>query len=96
MNGMRERRYLTFDISDPRHRQALALFSARSSKRRSEYIISCILKAEQEIELKETVRAAVLEALKGVSLMERAEPEKTTIENIGELPGGLLAMLDEI
>lgn len=96
MNAMRERRYLTFDMNDPRHRQALALFSARSSKQRSEYVISCILKAEQEIELKETVRAVIFEALKGASPMERAEPEKTAIENIGDLPDGLLAMLDEI
>ena len=96
MNAMRERRYLTFDMNDPRHRQALALFSARSSKQRSEYVISCILKAEQEIELKETVRAAVLEALKGASPTKRAGSEKTAIESIGELPGGLLAMLDEI
>ena len=96
MNAMRERRYLTFDMNDPRHRQALALFSARSSKQRSEYIISCILKAEQGVELKEAVRSAIFEALKGVSLAEQAEPEKAAIESIGELPGALLSMLDEI
>ncbi len=93
---MRERRYLTFDMNDPRHRQALALLSARSSKQRSEYIISCILKAEQEVELKEVVHAAVLDALKGVSLTERTERQKDTVESVTELPGALLSMLDEI
>ena len=45
---MRERRYLTFDMENPRHREALSEFDAQPDKLRSEFVIGCVLQAKQE------------------------------------------------
>jgi hypothetical protein len=97
---MRERRYLTFDIENPRHREAFALFSAQSAKRRSEYVVDCIIKAQDENRLVETMQKIIMEALRGISFSTPAAENKTadlqTTENISELPDALLTSLEEI
>ena len=98
--GMRERRYLTFDMENPRHREAFVLFSAQSGKRRSEYVVDCILQARQENRLEETMRKVFTEALKDITLPARAMEKKTTnlqmTETLSDLPDVLLSSLDEI
>lgn len=97
---MRERRYLTFDMGNPRHREAFALFSAQSGKRRSEYVVDCIIKAQDENRLVETIQQIIMEALRGISFSAPQVENKTadlkTTENITELPDALLSSLEEI
>ena len=97
---MRERRYLTFDMENPRHRKAFTLFSAQSAKRRSEYVVDCIIKAQDESRMVETIQQIMLEALRGVSFHAPTAENKTvdlqTTENITELPNVLLSSLEEI
>jgi len=98
--GMRERRYLTFDMENPRHREAFVLFSAQSGKRRSEYVVDCILQAQYECRLEETMRKVLTEALKDINLPALAMEKNTTVlqmtETLSDLPDVLLTSLDEI
>jgi len=97
---MRERRYLTFDMGNPRHREAFSLFSAQSGKRRSEYVVDCILQAHQDNRLVETIRKVITETLKDVSISARATENITTdlrtTESLSDLPDTLISSLDEI
>lgn len=97
---MRERRYLTFDMENLRHREAFALFSAQSGKRRSEYVVECILQAQQENRLEETIRKVLTEALKDISLPTHVLEKKTTdlqmTDSLSDLPDALLSSLEEI
>ena len=97
---MRERRYLTFDMENTRHREAFALFSAQSGKRRSEYVVDCILQAQHENRLEETIQKVVTEALKDITLPALAMDKKTTdlqmTESLSDLPDVLLSSLDNI
>jgi hypothetical protein len=98
---MRERRYLTFDMENPRHCEAFALFSVQSGKRRSEYVVDCILRVQQDNDLEDTMRRVISEALNGISLTASATEKKTMIdlqmtESLSDLPDALLFSLDEI
>jgi len=94
---MRERRYLTFDMNDPRHVEALKIFSMQPDKLKSEYVISCILQAQQTERLETVIRQTISEALKGLKLTSTAEqPTKQAIEDISDLPDTLLSMMDDI
>jgi hypothetical protein len=97
---MRERRYLTFDMDNPRHREAFSLFSAQSGKQYSEYVVDCILQAQQNSRLEETVRRVITETLKDVSFSAPANKSTTvvlrTTKSISDLPDALLSSLDEI
>ena len=83
-----------------RHREAFALFSAQSGKRRSEYVVDCIIKAQDENRLVETMQQIIMEALKGIPfsipVVENKTADLQTTENITELPDALLSSLDEI
>ncbi|HWR20047.1 MAG TPA: hypothetical protein VN608_10530 [Clostridia bacterium] len=88
---------MTFDMSNPRHVEALALFSAQPDRSRSEFIINCILQAEQESRLEAVIRKSVSEALEGIRFVERKplpEKEAALTDNISDLPGALLSMMD--
>ena len=97
---MRDRRYLTFDMENPRHREALSLFSAQSSKLRSEFVIDCILKAQQENRIEEVIRQTITDTLAGISLEPSTHsdisPELQATESISDLPEALICALDDI
>ena len=97
---MRERRYLTFDMENPRHREAFAIFSAQSGKLRSEYVVDCILKAQEQNRLEKTIRQVITESLNSVSLSAPAAKDTTTdlrtTDSLSDLPDALLSSLDEI
>jgi len=97
---MRERRYLTFDMNNPRHVEALSLFSAQSDKIRSEFVIDCILKTQQEGHIEEVIRQTILKALAGISLhvsdSSEASSQPQSTENISDLPEALLFAMDDI
>lgn len=87
-------------MENPHHREALALFSAQSGKLRSEYVVDCILQAQQENRLEDTMRRVISEALSGIALTAPA-PESVTAdlqmtERLSDLPDALLSSLDEI
>ena len=87
-------------MENPRHREAFALFSAQSGKQRSEYVVDCIIKAQDENRLEKTIQRIITEALRGISFPAPSVDNKTadlrTTEDITELPDGLLSSLDEI
>jgi acetoacetate decarboxylase len=87
-------------MDNPRHREALALFSAQSSKLRSEFVIDCILKAQQENRIEEVIRQTITDTLAGISLRPSVHsdtsPELHATENISDLPEVLICSLDDI
>ncbi len=95
---MRQRRYLTFDMDNPRHREALAIFEAQPNKLKSEFVIGCILDSAQESHLEAVIRQTVSDALAGISFAER-EPllvrETAPTEDIADLPTVLLLAMDD-
>ena len=97
---MRERRYLTFDMENQRHRRAFAIFSTQASKLRSEFVVNCILACEDEKFLEKTIRHTIEEALKDVSFsvsnLREESVELQMTENVAELPDVLLTSLDDI
>jgi hypothetical protein len=97
---MRERRYLTFDMNNPRHAEALKLFSEQPDKVRSEFAIDCILKAQQESRLEEVIRQTISKALVGVSLSglvkSETSPKLQSTDNISDLPEALIFAMDDI
>lgn len=90
---------MTFDINNLRHVEASRLLSGQPEKGRSEFIINCILQAEQEKRLELMIRQAISEALMGVHFVEREslpQQEAVPTDSISDLPGTLLSMLEEI
>jgi hypothetical protein len=87
-------------MENPRHREALALFSAQSSKLRSEFVIDCILKAQQENHIEEMIRQTITDTLAGISLRPSTNsgvsPELQATRNISDLPEALICLLDDI
>ena len=83
-----------------RHREAFALFSAQSAKRRSEYVVDCIIKAQEENRMVDTIKQTIMGALKGISFSNPAAENKIadlqTTEKIADLPYALLSSLEEI
>ena len=97
---MRERRYLTFDMQNPRHCDAFEQFTAQPSKLRSEFVVSCILESQKENRLERMIRQVISEALQDGSfatadLQQTAENIQAT-EDLSDLPDVLLSSLDEI
>ena len=96
---MRERRYLTFDMENPRHREALSEFDAQPDKLRSEFVIGCILQAKQEQRMEGIIRQTITDALSGIRFSATDSlPAKETepTEDIAELPDALLSAMDGI
>jgi len=97
---MRERRYLTFDMQNPRHREAFTLFSEQPNKLRSEYVVNCILKAKEENRLEETIRRVIEATLKNAAFSivdsQGAEASLQATNDISDLPDALLSSLDDI
>lgn len=87
-------------MENPRHCEAFNLFSAQSGKLRSEYVIDCILKAQQENRIENIIRQVILEALKNVSLsipaIQNTAVGLQATEDISELPEALLSSMDDL
>lgn len=91
---------MTFDMNNPRHTKALKLFSAQTDKRRSEFVIDCILKAQQEKQIEEVIRKTISEALTGIllsgSVNSDAPLNLQSTENISDLPKELICAMNGI
>jgi hypothetical protein len=86
-------------MNNPRHAEALKLFSARPDKIRSEFTIDCILKSQQEDRLEEVIRIILMKVLGGIprhitdTSETTSEPQST--ESISDLPDVLLGAMDD-
>ena len=94
----RKRYYLSFDMDNPRHREAEALFARQASRQRTEYVVASILTAHQKESLEQIVRLAVRNELINVKrLPQTTLPEKTDTDiQFSDLPGSLISVLDEL
>ena len=89
---------MTFDMGNPHHVEALSLFSAQPDRSRSEFVISCILQARQENRLESIIRQTISEALAGIRFADRKplpEKEAALTDDISDLPGALVSMMEE-
>jgi len=95
---MRKRYYLSFDMDDPRHREAEALFAGQASRQRTEYVVTSILTANQTECLEQAVRQTIREELKQISLQSNyMQPEEVEAGvQLTDLPGSLLHALDDL
>ena len=94
---MRKRYYLSFDMDDPRHREAEALLADHGSRQRTECVVSGLLAAKQADHIDRIVRQAVREELKilqcrSSTLLADAADET----QLADLPDSLVHALDEI
>ncbi|MCR4429401.1 MAG: plasmid segregation centromere-binding protein ParR [Firmicutes bacterium] len=97
MSG-RKRYYLSFDMDNPRHREAETLFARQASRQRTEYVVTSILTAHQTESLEQVVRQAVRDELRNA-----APPPQTTLPGetddgvrLSDLPGSLIRALEEL
>ncbi|WP_029695040.1 hypothetical protein [Lacrimispora indolis] len=94
---MRKRYYLSFDMDDPRHREAERLFTQQASRQRTEFVVSSILALEQNVQLEQVVRQAVREELNQLRV---TVPSSTNVPEpsvyLEELPDSLIHALEEL
>lgn len=99
-DDMRERRYLTFDMQNPRHIEAFDLFMAQPNKLGSEFVVNCILAAQEESRLEKMMRMVIAQALNDVDISVHNPPntdtDLQTTEDVTCLPDVLIDSLDEI
>ena len=94
---MRKRYYLSFDMDDPRHREAEALLADQGSRQRTECVVSGLLAAKQADHIERIIRQAVSEELK--ILQCRPSPllaDAADETQLTDLPDSLIHALDEI
>ncbi|KUO57871.1 MAG: plasmid segregation centromere-binding protein ParR [Gracilibacter sp. BRH_c7a] len=94
----RKRYYLSFDMDNPRHREAEALLAQQVSRQRSEYVVNSILTAYQTESLELTVRQAIRDELRNaVPQLQAALPEEMDADvQLSDLPGSLIHALEEL
>ncbi len=94
----RKRYYLSFDLDNPRHREAEALFTSQGSRLRTEFTVTCILMADQKERLEQTVRQAVRDELRNIKQqpLNRLPEETDNDVQLSDLPGSLINALEEL
>ena len=97
MSG-RKRYYLSFDMDNPRHREAEALFARQASRQRTEYVVNSILTAHQTESMEQLVRQAVRDELRNaVTPLQTTLPGETDADvQLSDLPGSLIRALEEL
>jgi len=97
VRNMRKRYYLSFDMDDPRHREAERLFTQQTSRQRTEFVVSSILALEQNVQLEQVVRQAVREELNQHRV---TVPSSTNVPeaavHLEELPDSLIHAFEEL
>jgi hypothetical protein len=94
----RKRYYLSFDMDNPRHRDAEALFAQQASRQRTEYVVNSILTAHQSEILEQIVRQAIRDELRNAApqLQATLPGETNTYVQLSDLPGSLIHALEEL
>lgn len=90
----RKRYFLSFDMENPRHREAEALVSRQGSRQRTDYVVSCILTASQSDMLEAAVRRAVRDELNSLHLTAVPQPEPET--TLSDIPDSLINALEDL
>lgn len=90
----RKRYFLSFDMENPRHREAEALVAKQGSRQRTDFVVSSILTANQAEMLEQLVRQAVRDELKNLRLSTPPQPEPEI--ELSELPDSLINALEEL
>lgn len=95
---MRKRYYLSFDMSDPRHREAEALFAKQAVRQRSEYVVSGILESHQSDYMEQVIRKAIREELQNIHLSSGTRSAENTNADVqlADLPDSLIHALEEL
>lgn len=91
---MRKRYYLSFDMDDPRHREAESLITGQTSRKRTEYIVESILAANQSDMLEAAVRHAIRDELNRLHLSAVPQPEPET--SLSDIPDSLINALEAL
>ena len=97
MSG-RKRYYLSFDMDNPRHREAEALLARQASRQRTEYVVNSILTAHQTESLEKVVRQVVRDELRNAALQLQTTLPGETDDGVrlSDLPGSLIHALEEL
>lgn len=98
MNGMRKRYYLSFDMEDPRHREAEALIAGLGCKQRTQRIVETLLAENHFDHMEMVVRQAIREELSNIRpVVESAPPEESCDGvSLNGLPDSLIHALDDM
>lgn len=91
---MRKRYYLSFDMDDPRHREAEALVSRQGNRQRTDFVVSSILMANQAESLEQAVRRAIRDELRTLRLPQPSQPEPEV--QLSDLPDSLVNALEDL
>ncbi len=95
--SMRKRYYLSFDMDDPRHREAEALIANQGSRQRTECVVAAILAMKQTGYMEQTVRRVFREELARFQWPSKTPPDETTeAVQLTDLPDSLVHAFDEI
>lgn len=94
----RKRYYLSFDMDNPRHREAEALFAQQASRQRTEYVVNSILTAHQSEVLEQIVRQAIRAELRNAApqLQTTLSGGMDTDVQLSDLPDSLIHALEEL
>lgn len=90
----RKRYFLSFDMGNPRHREAEALYAKQAARQRTDFVVSSILMANQSELLEQAVRQTIRHELKNLRLASNAEPEMNA--QLSDLPDSLIHALEEL
>ena len=94
----RKRYYLSFDMDNPRHREAESLFARQASRQRTEYVVTSILTAHQTESLEQVVRQVVRDELRNAAppLQNTLQGKTNADVQLSDLPGSLIHALEEL
>mgnify|MGYP007125811207 CR=1 FL=1 len=90
---MRKRYSLSFNLEDERHKKAHELLKERPLKQQSEFIVSCILAAQEKTELKDAIYDGVCRALDSRGTMLAP---KEPISEDGVIPANMMDFLSSL
>ena len=93
--GNRKRYFLSFDMDNPRHREAEALYCGQAARQRTEFVVSSILEANRTELLEQAVRQTIREELQNVQLFAKAEKPESDI-HLSDLPDSLVHALEDL
>ncbi|BAL01446.1 hypothetical protein OBV_42470 [Oscillibacter valericigenes Sjm18-20] len=93
--GNRKRYFLSFDMDNPRHREAEAIYCSQAARQRTEFVVSSILEASRTEQLEQAVRQIIREELKNLQLTTRTENPEAGVQ-LSDLPDSLVNALEDL
>ena len=90
-----ERIRFTLNLDKPEHAQVLEQLQKYSGKKRSEYVVECILAAVDAEHLEKLIGKVLDERLKSGQLSALPTSDTEPIAHKNEIPASMLKLLDE-